>query len=141
MAWSGASQDAPPAPGSYPTLGDPFTGGVLDFGSTPAVVSGGGGGGGEDGGPIQIDAAITGFTPATIEAHEGEIAVTIANLDAFDHDFTIDELDVQLLMGPNETVEGTFEADAGEYVFYCSIPGHREAGMEGTLSVTVAVAH
>jgi nitrite reductase (NO-forming) len=135
------TQDAPPPPVSYPTLGDPFTGGVLDFGSTPAVVSGGGGGGGEDGGPIQIDAAITGFTPATIEAHAGEVAVTIANLDAFDHDFTIDELDVQLLMGPNETVEGTFEADVGEYVFYCSIPGHREAGMEGTLSVTPVVAH
>jgi nitrite reductase (NO-forming) len=134
------SADAAPAPESYPTLGDPFTGGVLEFGSTPAVVSGGDGGAG-GGGPIQIDAAINGFVPGSIEAHEGPIDVTIVNLDAFDHDFTIDELDVQLVLGPNETVEGSFEADSGDYVFYCSIPGHREAGMEGTLSVTPEIAH
>jgi uncharacterized cupredoxin-like copper-binding protein len=63
------------------------------------------------------------------------------NLDAFDHDFTIDELDVQLLMGANETVEGTFEARPGTYTFYCSIPGHREAGMEGTLTVLPGAGH
>ncbi|HET7236931.1 MAG TPA: multicopper oxidase domain-containing protein [Actinomycetota bacterium] len=135
------SQDAPTPPETYPAFGDPFTAGVLEYGSTPAVVAGGGEGDGQGDGPIQIDAAIDGFTPGTIEAHEGEIAVTITNLDAFDHDFTIDELDVQLLLGPSETVEGTFEADVGEYVFYCSIPGHREAGMEGTLSVTATIAH
>ena len=134
-------EDAPSPPEAYPVLGDPFTAGVLEFGSTPAVVSGEGNGGGQTEGPIPIDAAISGFVPAALEAHEGEIAVTITNLDALDHDFTIDELDVQLLIGPNETVEGTFEAGVGEYVFYCSIPGHREAGMEGTLSVTAAVAH
>ena len=29
----------------------------------------------------------------------------------------------------------TAELDPGEYVFYCSIPSHREAGMEGTLTI------
>jgi nitrite reductase (NO-forming) len=132
--------DAEPAPASYPMMADPFTAGVLEFGSTPALVSGseGTGGSGEQGGPIAIDAAISGFEPSEIEAAAGEIAVEIANLDAFDHDFTIDELDVQLLLGPSETVKGVFEATPGTYTFYCSIPGHREAGMEGTLTVLVA---
>jgi plastocyanin len=135
------SADAPAAPESYPAIGDPFTAGVLEFGSTPAVVEHGGGQQTGAVGPVQIEATITGFSPAVFEAEEGEIEVSLVNLDAFDHDFTIDELDLQLLMGPSETVEGTFEADAGTYTFYCSIPGHREAGMEGTLTVGPVVAH
>jgi uncharacterized cupredoxin-like copper-binding protein len=76
-----------------------------------------------------------------VEVGEGEVTVEIANLDAFDHDFTIDELDVQLLLGANESAEAMFEASPGTYTFYCSVPGHREAGMEGTLTVLPAAAH
>jgi nitrite reductase (NO-forming) len=134
--------DAPAAPDTYPAWGDPFTAGLLEFGSTRASVGSAGGETGEDhGGPIAIDAAITGFVPGEIEASEGDVAVTITNLDAFDHDFTIDELGAQLLLGPNEVVDGSFEATPGTYVFYCSIPGHREAGMEGTLTVLPGAGH
>jgi uncharacterized cupredoxin-like copper-binding protein len=134
--------DAPPAPEAYPAMGDPFTAGVLEFGSTSGLITGDGGdGGGHEGGPIELDAAITGFTPSELEVPEGEVAVTITNLDAFDHDFTIDELDVQILMGANEIVEGAFEAGPGAYTFYCSIPGHREAGMEGALTVLPGAGH
>jgi uncharacterized cupredoxin-like copper-binding protein len=31
--------------------------------------------------------------------------------------------------------EGEIDLAAGEYVFYCDVPGHRDAGMEGTLTV------
>jgi nitrite reductase (NO-forming) len=88
-----------------------------------------------------MDATITGFTPSEIEAGEGEIPISIANVDAFEHDFTIDELDVQVLLGANESVDATFEAGPGTYVFYCSIPGHRESGMEGTLTVMPGAGH
>ncbi|HJS27062.1 MAG TPA: multicopper oxidase domain-containing protein [Actinomycetota bacterium] len=134
------SEDADAAPTEYPQLGDPFTAGVLPFGSTDAVVTGGSDEG-SGSGPIEIDAAITGFTPDEIEAPEGEVGVALANLDTFDHDFTIDELDVQILLGPSESVEGTFHATPGTYAFYCSIPGHREAGMEGTLTVLPGAGH
>jgi nitrite reductase (NO-forming) len=135
------SADAEPAPDAYPMFGDPFTGGVLEFGSTPAVVPSHGEGEEPASGPIEMDATITGFTPSEIEAGEGEIPISIANLDAFEHDFTIDELDVQVLLGANENVEATFEAGPGTYVFYCSIPGHRESGMEGTLTVMPGAGH
>jgi len=133
--------DAPPAPATYPVFGDPFTAGVLAFGSTPAVVEGGQAGAQPQDGPVSIQAAITGFTPGEIEVTEGDVQIQIANLDAFDHDFTIDELDVLFLLGANETIEETFHATPGTYAFYCSIPGHREAGMEGTLSVLPGTGH
>ena len=134
--------DAPPAPKDYPAFGDPFSGGVLEFGATPGVVSPSEEGGGQEHeGPVVVEAAISGFDPSDLEVPEGEVGIQLVNLDAFDHDFTVDELDVKLLMGPNETVDETFQATPGTYTFYCSIPGHREAGMEGTITVLPGAGH
>lgn len=133
------TEDAAAAPSEYPRIGDPFTGGVLPFGSTPAVVAGGGHEGeAPSDGPVAINAAITGFEPSEIEVPAGQVTFEISNLDAFDHDLTIDELGLNVVFGANETVEAVFEAGPGTYTFYCSIPGHREAGMEGTLTVVGA---
>lgn len=135
--------DAPPAPESYPTMGDPFTGGVSDFGSTPALLepSKGETAGSMHEGPIAIDAAISGFTPSEFEATEGSVTLEITNPDAFDHDFVIDEFDVKTTLPAGETTKVTFDATPGTYTFYCSIPGHREAGMEGTMTVMPGAGH
>ncbi|MGZ8612618.1 MAG: multicopper oxidase domain-containing protein [Actinomycetota bacterium] len=136
------TEDAGAAPTEYPEVGDPFTGGVLAFGSTPGIVEGAGeGASGEHEGPVVVQAAITGFDPSAIEVPEGDVELEIANLDAFDHDFTIDDLGVKVLFGANETVDASFAATPGTYTFYCSIPGHREAGMEGTLTVLPGAGH
>ncbi len=51
------------------------------------------------------------------------------------HTFTIDELGVnEQFSGPSATVEFT-PAQAGEFEYYCAVPGHREGGMIGTLTV------
>jgi len=44
--------------------------------------------------------------------------------------------EVHVAVGPADTAYLEFTAtEPGEYVFYCTVPGHREAGMEGTLIV------
>ncbi len=53
------------------------------------------------------------------------------------HDFVIDELAVAKELPLNEEVTIEFTADkAGEFVYYCSKPGHRAGGQWGTLKVT-----
>jgi heme/copper-type cytochrome/quinol oxidase subunit 2 len=53
------------------------------------------------------------------------------------HDFTIDEFNVAKELPLNEEVIVEFTPDkVGEFVYYCSKPGHRANGQWGTLRVT-----
>jgi uncharacterized cupredoxin-like copper-binding protein/mono/diheme cytochrome c family protein len=65
-----------------------------------------------------------------------ETTITVTNNGASPHDFTIDELGIQTkMLNPGESETVTINAPAGSYTYYCSVPGHRQAGMEGTLTV------
>lgn len=65
--------------------------------------------------------------------------IAVTNVGSLEHNFTVDELGIaeDLPTGGSETVMITIPDDAepGDYAFYCSVPGHREAGMEGTLTI------
>ncbi len=127
-------EEAPPL---YPTAPPP----------TPAPEDEGDGGaeaspeGGADGG----DAATTVEAQDPFSWSTNEITVqpgdTIAVVPSggLEHDFVVDEFGIQepLPAGSTDTVMVTIPEDAepGEYTFYCSIPGHRESGMEGTLII------
>lgn len=85
---------------------------------------------------IEVSATSFEFDPATIDVDAGEDIAIVLTSDDILHDFTIDELDAHVTSEAGETVEGGFTADRpGTYTYYCSVPGHREAGMEGTLTV------
>ena len=112
---------------------------------TPAMDDGGHGGDGHDDanspvadGAREIDVTATDFAfdPDEITAEVGEdLAIVLTSEDLL-HDFTIDELDAHVAADRGETVAGGVTADeAGTYTYYCSVPGHRETGMEGTLTV------
>ncbi len=52
------------------------------------------------------------------------------------HDFVIDEFGIKKELPLNEEVTFEFTTDkTGEFVFYCSKPGHRAKGQWGTLIV------
>ena len=74
------------------------------------------------------------FTPTEIEIpSDTEVTILLPNLGAAPHNFSIDELDISVDIAPGETKEVTITAPEGEYEYYCNIPGHKEAGMVGTL--------
>ena len=76
---------------------------------------------------------------ATIPANT-DVTVNLPNEGAAPHNFSIDELGIDIDIAPGETQETVINAPPGEYEFYCNVPGHKEAGMVGTLIVTEGAA-
>ena len=64
-----------------------------------------------------------------------DVTVQLPNVGAAQHNFSIDELGISVDIAPGATEETVINAPAGEYEYYCNVPGHKEAGMEGTLTV------
>jgi uncharacterized cupredoxin-like copper-binding protein len=77
------------------------------------------------------------FDTPNLTARAGEtVALRLENHDAFAHSFDVDELDVHALMPGGQQSLALFRPlQAGTYTFYCAVPGHRAAGMIGTLVV------
>jgi uncharacterized cupredoxin-like copper-binding protein len=63
--------------------------------------------------------------------------VAFTSQDIF-HTFVIENVngdEVVASARAGETDRGGVELEPGDYTFYCDVPGHRAAGMEGTLTV------
>jgi uncharacterized cupredoxin-like copper-binding protein len=78
------------------------------------------------------------FEKDSLTAPAGEITLVMENPSAVEHNIAVkngveEEGEV---VGQGGTSEVTVTLEAGEYEFYCSVPGHEAAGMEGTLTVT-----
>jgi plastocyanin len=79
------------------------------------------------------------FDPDSLEAPVGEVTLAFTNPATVGHDVHIErdgeDLAASDVVADGETTEASAELEPGEYTYYCSIPGHREGGMEGTLTV------
>lgn len=80
------------------------------------------------------------FVPAAAEAPTGIDRVTLTN-EGGEHTFVFEDPRATFrglaVASPGESDAGrVFFPEAGDYVFYCSIPGHRAAGMEGVITVS-----
>ncbi len=86
---------------------------------------------------VTVQATEFAFTPASLEASAGEtVKVTLENKGTVEHDFVIDELRVKAHAAVGTSADATLsDLKPGTYTFYCTIAGHRQAGMEGTLVV------
>ncbi len=88
---------------------------------------------------VGVGGEIDGVRNPTLTAQPGDVvSITVVNGDDVQHDMVIDEFGVHSdhlsRKGAETTVVFAVE-EPGEFVYYCSIPGHREAGMWGTLQV------
>lgn len=90
------------------------------------------------GSSFTVDMTEMKFTPNTFTVKAGEkVTVKLENKGTLLHDFSIDSLKVQQNVQPGKTETVTFTApsSAGTLDFYCNQPGHKAAGMTGTITV------
>jgi plastocyanin len=98
------------------------------------------GGGGRtvqvDNGSVTVEAHDVSFDVGRIETAPGPLEVTLVQRGNLDHTLVVEGVDdFKLVVDGDDTDTGTVELDAGEYDYYCDVPGHRGQGMEGTLVV------
>ena len=76
------------------------------------------------------------FEPKELSiAANTDVTVQLPNEGVTLHNFSIDELGISVDIDPGATQETVINATAGTYEYYCNVPGHKEAGMRGTLTV------
>ena len=102
---------------------------------------------------LSITAKEFAFSPKTLTAKSAtDVAVTLTNGGAVDHEWTVlkagtkiskeadfNESMIAVKIGPaaaGKTATGTVKLDAGVYQVICTIKGHFDAGMTGTLTVS-----
>jgi len=112
-------------------------GGSSSSSTTPATTGGGGGGGGST---VQISADPSGalkFEQTDVSATAGSITIDFTNMSSVPHDVTIEGNGASGATDQitDSTTSTTVDLDPGTYTFFCSVDGHRAAGMEGTLTV------
>jgi plastocyanin len=100
-------------------------------------------GGGGAGGTVAVEADPGGqlaFVQDSLTAPAGTVTFEFTNDASIGHDFVIEDAGAnevaatEVITGDSTTVDAELESGT-EYTFYCSVDAHREAGMEGPLTV------
>jgi uncharacterized cupredoxin-like copper-binding protein len=109
--------------------------------------SGGAAGGGKEeagggGSTLSFEADPNGelaYTTKTATAKAGKVTIDFKNPQALTHDVAIEDSSGEEVGATELIASGsdstTVDLKPGKYHFFCTVPGHREAGMEGVLTV------
>jgi plastocyanin len=79
------------------------------------------------------------FDSKALSAKAGSVTIVFSNASPVEHNVTVAQGATVLAASPTFTGGAktlTVTLKPGTYTFYCSVPGHRQAGMEGTLKVS-----
>ena len=102
----------------------------------------------EKAGKLEIDASPSGqlaYTASTAEAKAGAVTITMANMSGVSHNIAIEpgengatqkgaSIGASSFITKGST-SVTVNLKPGKYTFFCQAPGHRAAGMYGTITV------
>jgi plastocyanin len=86
---------------------------------------------------IGTDATALAFVPTSLTAPAGKVTIVMTNDSAIPHSVAIDApgATAGAVVNQGGTSTTTATLKAGSYQYYCTVPGHRAAGMVGTLTV------
>jgi len=79
------------------------------------------------------------YTSEEATAEAGEVTVDFNNPQSLPHDVAIEDSSGETVgktdVISDDSATTTVDLSPGTYTYYCTVPGHRDAGMEGTLTV------
>jgi len=116
-----AASAPPPAASTTPPASNGASGGALTLAADPS-------------GQLK-------FTKSALSAKAGKVTIQFTNSSPMSHNLTIEQGTSGPMVGATPTFQGgsktlTVNLKPGTYTFFCSVPGHRAAGMQGTLTVS-----
>jgi len=84
---------------------------------------------------LEVSATEMAYDPDEVAVAAGTVEIVMHNDGTILHDLRIADQPFIVEARAGETGTAQVALEAGSYEFYCSLPGHREAGMEGVLEV------
>lgn len=116
--------------------GDETTAAEETTATTETAAAGGGGS------SVDISAAPDGslaYEQDAVDATAGTVTINFDNPSSTPHDVAVEDSGGSELgktdVISGETTSTTVDLQPGDYTFFCTVSGHRQAGMEGTITV------
>jgi len=88
---------------------------------------------------LAADKSALKFDKTSLTAPAGKVTITMSNPSNLSHNIAIEGGGLDSageIVGNGGTSTVTANLKAGKYTFFCAVDGHRQAGMQGTLTVT-----
>jgi plastocyanin len=90
---------------------------------------------------VHLSAPVSGlrYNQTTLHAHAGKIKIVFQNHSTIPHNVNVESGETELgktAVVSKATTSVVVNLKAGKYNYYCSVPGHEDAGMHGTLFVS-----
>jgi uncharacterized cupredoxin-like copper-binding protein len=80
------------------------------------------------------------YEPKEVSSPPGDVIFVVKNGGEIEHNFVVEDQAqkrraVIPIIDPDQTLEAKATLQPGTYTIYCSLPGHRDAGMVATLRI------